>query len=164
MRALREAATRGDATGARNAVRASSTRPRRTGRPPGNVPEVPQVLSSRKQILRILWHPSTDHCTPDGDATRAGATACGPPKARGATTASAPDNSTSTADSARGPARASSSTAPGGSAPSSAAACGSTATTCRPARASPSTAPSGSTPTADSAGRPAGCARSTEPP
>ena len=81
MRALRKAATHGaDATAppnsaarARNAVRAPSTRPGRTGRPPGNVPEVPQVLSSGEQILWILRHPSARNGSPDGDAPRAGA-------------------------------------------------------------------------------------------
>ena len=59
LRALRKAATRGERHRRRaTPARASSARPGRTARPPGNVPEVPQVISSRKQILRILWHPS----------------------------------------------------------------------------------------------------------
>jgi hypothetical protein len=139
MRALRKTTTRHrDDTGT-HAAGASCTRPGPTGRSPSNVPEVSQVLSSRKQILWILWHPSTNNCAPDGDAPRAGA--CGAPEARRATTAST-----------GGPARASPSAAPRGSAPSSAAAGGSAATTYRPARASPAAAPRGSTPSSAAAG------------
>ena len=146
MRAVRRAATRGSAAGPRIAAHTSSTRPRRTGRRPGNVPEVPQVLSHGKQILRILWNPSTGELRPEGDSARAGA-GRGAPKARRATTSATRPMSPPTA---RGPARACPSPRPMPP-PHSAAACGSTAATCRPARASASPAPRASTPSAGSA-------------
>ena len=120
----------------RIAAHTSSTRPRRIGRRPGNVPEVPQVLSHGKQILRILWNPSTGSSGPEGDSARAGAG--GAPKARRATTSAHAPHVSATA---RGPARACPSPAPYASTPHSAAACGSTAATCRPARASASPRP-----------------------
>ncbi len=94
VRALRKATKRGIVTRARSALRAQSTRPGGAGRPPGNVPEVPQILSAGKQILRILWYPSTGNGTPDGTAAGADATACGPPARRAA---AAPRGSTATA-------------------------------------------------------------------
>ena len=113
VRALRKTVTRrGDVRGA------GSTPPGRAGCPAGNVPEVPQIVSRRKQVLRVLRHTFAG-CTPPG-----GASARADPAARGAPSARRTASSAETCCSppaTRGPACGASSTASGGSAD---AACG----------------------------------------
>ncbi len=117
LRTLRETAARGNATCVRDALRATSSRPAGINRCPSNVPEVPEILSARKQVLRILRHPSTGNCASDGAAPGAGSTAGGAAQTRRDTTRAftAPGGAAST--DTRSPALATPYAAPCGFAP-----------------------------------------------
>jgi hypothetical protein len=103
VRALREATTirTGDRGASASALRAGCPAHGRGSRASGYVPEVPQVISARKQILRILRIVVTGHgcsagasCAARSSATAT--TACCPARHSAATTA-APCNSAATA-------------------------------------------------------------------
>jgi hypothetical protein len=116
VRALRKTVTRrGDVRGA------SSTPPGRAGCPAGNVPEVPQIVPRRKQVLRVLRHTFAG-CTPPGGASARGTpsarrtacsaeTCCSPPATRGPACGSPSTASGGSADTACGEARSASAAA-----------------------------------------------------
>jgi hypothetical protein len=128
VRALRKTTPR------RGAVRsAGSTPPGCAGCPAGNVPEVPQIVPRREQVLRLLRHTFAGCTSPSGASARAG------PAAH-----RAPSSARSAAASCSSEAR---------DAPSA---------TCRPACGTPSTASGGSVGAARGEARSAAASCSSE--